>query len=201
MWHAITSYGDSALLLPLITWMAIVLAIPPQRRDALRWIVAAVATGGTVALSKLLFMAWGIGPPGLDYTGISGHTALSVLTWPCLAAILTRGVRKPLAGLAIAVGLLIGLAVGVSRLALEVHSLSEVIMGATLGAAIGAWFIHGLRRSPELPVWHPLLLAAGAVAIWFMFYGRVFPSQHLLKDIALWVSGHANVFTRRLHAQ
>ncbi|UPG92597.1 phosphatase PAP2 family protein [Luteibacter aegosomatissinici] len=198
MWHAITSYGDSALLLPLIAWVAIVLSLPPQRRDALRWIIAAITTGGTVALSKLVFMAWGIGPPGLDYTGISGHTALSVLTWPCLAAILMRSARRPFAVLAIAAAFVLGLAVGVSRLALEVHSVSEVIMGAALGAVIAAWFIHGLLPAPDLPTWHALVLIAGTIIIWLVFYGRVFPSQHLLKDIALWVSGHSNVFTRRL---
>jgi membrane-associated phospholipid phosphatase len=200
MWHAITSFGDSALLLPLIAWMTLVLAIAPHRRDAIRWIVAAVACGGTVAFSKLIFMAWGIGPPGLDYTGISGHTALSVLTWPSLAALLVRKVRGPLAWIAIALGACLGLLVGLSRLALEVHSVSEVIMGALLGAIVATWFIRGLNRTDALPTWHTLALGLGVIALWLVFYGRVFPSQHLLKDIAMWVSGHSHVFTRRPHA-
>lgn len=199
MWHAITSFGDSALLLPLIAWMTLVLALPAQRRDAFRWVFAAIACGGAVALSKLMFMAWGIGPPGLDYTGFSGHTALSVLTWPSLAALLVRRMRGPLAWIAIAAGACLGIAVGISRLALEVHSVSEVIMGATLGAVVAAWFIHGLRRGNDVPTTQAWLLGAGTVVIWLVFYGRVFPSQHLLKDIAMWVSGHSHVFTRRPH--
>lgn len=200
MWHHVTSFGDSALLLPVIAWMAIVLAMSPRRRDALRWVVAAIACGGMVALSKLAFMAWGIGPPGLDYTGFSGHTALALLTWPSLAALLVRRTaNRPLAWLAIAAGVALGGAVGISRLALEVHSLSEVIMGATLGVIVAAWFIHGLRPDDAPPAWHLLLLATGIVILWFVFYGRVFPSQHVLKDIALWVSGHSNVFTRHAH--
>ncbi|MGN6480352.1 phosphatase PAP2 family protein [Luteibacter sp.] len=200
MWHAITSFGDSALLLPLIAWMTLVLAFAPHRRDAIRWVVAAIACGGAVAFSKLIFMAWGIGPPGLDYTGISGHTALSVLTWPSLAALLVRKVRGPLAWIAIAAGACLGLLVGLSRLALEVHSVSEVIMGALLGAIVATWFIHGLNRTDALPTWHALLLGMGVIALWLVFYGRIFPSQHLLKDIAMWVSGHSHVFTRRPHA-
>jgi hypothetical protein len=199
MWHAITSFGDSALLLPLIAWMTLVLALPSQRRDAFRWVFAAVACGGAVALSKLMFMAWGIGPPGLDYTGFSGHTALSVMTWPSLAALLFRRARAPLAWIAIATGTCLGIAVGVSRLALEVHSISEVIMGATLGAIVAGWFIHGLGRGSDVPATQAWLLGVGTAVIWLVFYGRVFPSQHLLKDIAMWVSGHSHVFTRRPH--
>jgi len=196
MWPAITRFGDSALLLPLIAWMTLVLAMAPQRRDALRWAAAAVVCGGTVALSKLLFMAWGIAPPGLDYTGFSGHTALSVLTWPSLAAVLTLGARRYTAWLGITLGALLGIAIGISRLALEVHSVSEVLMGAALGASVAAWFIHGIRRAAPPPPWQRLALATGCIVIWFVFYGRVFPSQHLLKDIAMWVSGHAHVFGR-----
>lgn len=200
MWHAITSFGDSALLLPLIAWIAFVLAGTGQRRDALRWVIAAIACGGTVALSKLAFMAWGIGPPGLDYTGFSGHTALSVLTWPSLAALLVRRLHGPIAWLAILAGAGLGVAIGISRLALEVHSVSEVVMGAALGAAIAAWFIRGLARGKHIPSWHALLLGGGTIVVWLVFYGRVFPSQHLLKDIAIWISGHSHVFTRRPHA-
>jgi membrane-associated phospholipid phosphatase len=200
MWHHVTGFGDSALLLPVIAWMALVLALAPRKRDVVRWVIAAVACGGTVAFSKLLFMAWGIGPPGLDYTGLSGHTALSMLTWPSLAAVLMRRRGRLARWLAVAAGAFLGIAVGISRLALEVHSLSEVIMGAVLGAMVAAWFIRGLARDESGPSWHALLLGAGCVIAWFVFYGRVFPSQHVLKDVAMWVSGHAHVFTRRPHA-
>ncbi|MGA7438636.1 MAG: phosphatase PAP2 family protein [Luteibacter sp.] len=197
MWQAITRFGDSALLLPLIAWIAFVLVVERDRREALRWGLAAIACGGLVAFSKLLFMAWGIGPPGLDYTGLSGHTALSVLTWPSLAALLVRHIRPPISWMAVAAGAALGIAVGVSRLALEVHSISEVIMGATLGAIIATWFIHGLCRSAGAPARKPWLLGGGALLAGVIFYGQVFPSQHLLKDIAIWVSGHSHVFTRR----
>ncbi|WP_052697863.1 phosphatase PAP2 family protein [Luteibacter yeojuensis] len=199
MWHYITCFGDSALLLPLITWTAIVLALAAPRRDAVRWLVAAVACGGTVAFSKLVFMAWGIGPPGLDYTGISGHTALSLFAWPSLAAILFRDARWPGAWLPVALGFVLGLAVGVSRLALEVHSVSEVLMGAVLGTAVATWFIRGLGPSHDGRAWRTWSLAGGVVLLGVAFYGRVFPSQHLLQDIAMWLSGHTRVFTRRLH--
>lgn len=127
MWRAITSLGDSALLLPLIAWVAICLLLPPaSRRDGRRWVLAAVICGGIVMVSKLLFMAWGIGPPGLNYTGFSGHTALAIFVWPSLAGIFARNASPRQRMAAIAAGVLIGIAVAASRLALKVHSPSEV---------------------------------------------------------------------------
>jgi membrane-associated phospholipid phosphatase len=205
IWHAITSLGDSALLLPLIIWIALWLAWPPPRwRDAIRWLVAVALCGGGVALSKLLFMAWGIGPPGLDYTGFSGHTALSLLVWPSLGCLLATGRPVRRQHVVAVAGGIVGACVGMSRLALKVHSASEVWMGAALGMVVAAWFLHGLVRSREesrkVPMRRIALLGGVALAIGLLCYGRVFPSQYMLKELALWMSGHSSVFTRHAAA-
>jgi hypothetical protein len=205
IWHAITSLGDSALLLPLIAWITLWLAwSPPRRRDAARWLGAVALCGGGVALSKLLFMAWGIGPPGLDYTGFSGHTALSLLVWPSLGYLLANGRPARHQLVAAVSGGMMGACVGMSRLALKVHSASEVWMGAVLGIAVAVWFLHRLI----LPLGEPrvisrrrtALLGGVVLAIGLLCYGRVFPSQYALKELALWMSGHSSVFTRRPNA-
>ncbi|WP_036113422.1 MULTISPECIES: phosphatase PAP2 family protein [Luteibacter] len=203
LWQAITSFGDSALLLPLIAWTGICLLVPaPQWRDVRRWGFAVATAGGIVCLSKLLFMAWGIGPPGLNYTGFSGHTTLAILVWPSLGALLARDGNVRIRRTAIAAGCLIGAGVAVSRLVLKVHSPSEVWLGALLGTAVMAWFVRGveptLHESRSDARRRILILALGAVAIFVLCYGRVFPSQHVLKDVALWLSGHSDVFTRRI---
>ncbi|UPG87763.1 phosphatase PAP2 family protein [Luteibacter aegosomatis] len=193
-WRLVTALGDSALLLPLIAWLAVCLAwIDRRPRDALRWLAAAIACGGVVALSKLLFMGWGIGPPGLDYTGFSGHTALSLLVWTSMGALLVRGRWR---GAAIVAGLLVGIGVAISRLALEVHSVSEVLLGALAGSLSAAWFIGGTPASPDVSPSRPWTMAVGVMAIGLLCYGRVFPSQHLLQDVAKALSGHGHVFVR-----
>jgi membrane-associated phospholipid phosphatase len=203
MWTAITSLGDSAILLPLIAWIAVCLLLPPPYwRDGRRWLIAVALCGGSVVLSKLLFMAWGIGPPGLNYTGFSGHTALALLVWPSLAGVLARDARSPVRTTAVALGVLIGVGVGISRCVLKVHSQSEVWLGGILGAAVVAWFLAGLARSGKVPqnrnIWRLAMLVVGAIAIGWGCYGRVFPSQHLLQDIVPWLSGHPTIFTRRV---
>ncbi|NID14564.1 phosphatase PAP2 family protein [Luteibacter yeojuensis] len=201
IWMAITALGDSAVLLPMMGWMAICLMLPPPcKRDAWGWLLAIAVCGGCVMLSKLLFMAWGIRPPWLDYTGFSGHTALAILVWPTLAALLTR--EGPIAWrrAAIALASTVGLAVGVSRLALGFHSLSEVWLGGALGALVVSWFLRVLSSPSAVPGeaarWRRIALGGGALAILLLCYGRVFPSQHLLQDMAVWLSGHPGVFTR-----
>ncbi len=201
IWMAITALGDSAVLLPMMGWMTICLGLPPScRRDSWRWVVAAAACGGCVALSKVLFMAWGLRPPGLDFTGFSGHTALAILVWPALAALLSRGWGHAAHRVAIVLGLAAGLAVGISRLVLRFHSPSEVWLGAALGAAVAFWFLRGLsspRTTPDVSEgpWKAVL-GCGALTILALCYGRVFPSQHLLQDIAIWLSDHPAPFTR-----
>jgi hypothetical protein len=56
-----------------------------QRKDskqaAWRWALLFGITGAIVCASKLAFMGWGMGIRELDFTGFSGHTALSTF-WP-----------------------------------------------------------------------------------------------------------------------
>jgi membrane-associated phospholipid phosphatase len=200
-WQAITSFGDSAVLLPLMFWMAVWLAWPPAAwGDILRWVAAVALCGGGVALSKLLFMAWGVGPGGLDYTGFSGHTALSILVWPTLAWLMARHGTLPARICAVGVGALLGAGVAASRLALKVHSPSEVMLGAALGIVVLAWVLAGLARASKAPGYTArgvALLGGGALLICVACYGRVFPSQDILRHLALWLSGHSHVMTRQ----
>lgn len=73
------------------------------------------------------------------------------------------------------------------------------------GPLITAWFLHGMLHKARhndvaLPSDAPSrqwLLGAGVIAIGLPCYGRVFPSQHVLQDLAMWLSGPSEVFGRR----
>lgn len=199
IWHDLTSAGDSALLLPLIGWAFVWLAIPrPSRTQGWRWLFAVVACGGVVSVSKLLFMAWGVGLPGLDYTGFSGHSALSALVWPSIAALLARRGKAAVQKMAVAAGVLLALGIAISRVFLKAHSISEVVLGCALGLAVAGWFLRGRAGTPMPSARAVTLLAGGAVLLTLAFYGRVFPSQHVLKEVALAISGRGEVFRRPL---
>ncbi len=99
--------------------------------------------------SKIAFIGWGIGSAWLDFTGISGHTMFAAAVYPLLLGTLTS--RLPPWGqkAAVAAGYALALLVGVSRLEVGAHSVSEVVVGLLLGGAASALAIAsaGLPRA------------------------------------------------------
>ena len=196
-WQTLTSAGDSAVLLPLIAWITLWLMIPVSTRlDGWRWIVAVCVCGGGVTLSKLLFMGWNIGIPGLDYTGLSGHSAMSMLVWPTTAALLSRRTDVRWHALAIGAGVLFALGIAVSRIVLKDHSVPEVILGSGYGLIVCVGFLWGRPATQQVSARAIALFAGMGVLIALASYGRVFPSQHILKQVAMELSGHDKVFSR-----
>ena len=187
------------MLLPLIVWITLWLIVPREsRRDGWRWVVAVGVCGGGVALSKLLFMAWDIGLPGLDYTGFSGHSAMSMLVWPTTAALLTRRANVSWRSVAIGLGILLAVSIAISRIWLKAHSVSEVILGSAFGLLVCTWFQRGQPVAQQVSVRAVALLAGMSLLVVVVCYGRVFPSQHILKQVALAISGHDMVFSRQM---
>ncbi|MBJ7517131.1 MAG: phosphatase PAP2 family protein [Stenotrophomonas sp.] len=152
--------GDSRLLLPA----ALVLIVMGWHRGSrwhLRWAVTLCAIGAMVLVSKLAFLGWGIGSARLDFTGISGHAAVSASVWPVLLAMCMprRGARW-----ASVAGLLLAAAIAYSRLPLNAHSCSEVASGGLLGALGSAWTLRRLdATAPASPGWLAAALIAAAI--------------------------------------
>ena len=82
-WQVVTFFGDSTVLLPSAAVLFIVLFLRKDSKQvAWHWALLFGITGAIVCASKLAFMGWGIGIRELDFTGFSGHTALSTAFWP-----------------------------------------------------------------------------------------------------------------------
>ncbi|WP_113406408.1 phosphatase PAP2 family protein, partial [Escherichia coli] len=94
-----------------------------------------------VCISKLAFMGWGIGIREIDFTGFSGHTALSTAFWPILIWLLTSRASSSLRGGAVLLGFVLAGIVGYSRLMIHAHSVSEVVSGFILGACGSLTFL------------------------------------------------------------
>ena len=95
-------------------------------------------------------MGWGLGIRELDYTGFSGHSALSAAFWPIFLWLLSARISVGLRKVAVITGYVLAAVVGYSRLVIHAHSDSEVIAGLLLGAAGSALFGVAKRTSdPE----------------------------------------------------
>lgn len=193
-WWVITHMGASSLLLPafvLVVWGLWMSEARPVARDYLLRMGAAVAI---TIISKCLFFGWGIGIAALDFTGISGHTVLATSILP----LLLRGVPWPAMqarGLGAAAGWALAIAVGISRVVVDAHSISEVVAGWAVGAAVSGPTLRALGATP-LHHWSSRLAPLVLFLAFHSSSATFLPTHDIEVRLALWVSGQGKPFAR-----
>jgi len=194
-WELITFFGESAFLLPCAVFLYVWLRWRGATESARHWLLAFSVTALAVLVSKLAFMGWGIGSESFDFTGFSGHSMMAASILPVLAYLAVPSGHRGLSLLAAAAGMLLALAVGVSRLALHAHSVSEVVSALALGFCVSVPFI--MRRAmPRGPM--AMLLASAALAMTMALpVGGVAGATHeWVQDLATFLSGRDRPYQR-----
>ena len=160
IWHTLSWLGDSLMLLPLAS-VLISIGLWHRQPWASPWCYGLVVTGLTTLTSKIAFLGWGLGIARLDFTGFSGHAAMSAAVWPvaCYVAMPSRRSRAWSA----VVGLLLAAFIAYSRLPLNAHSWSEIVGGWMIGALTSISTVIAISRSSfRISAWVlPWALAAG----------------------------------------
>jgi membrane-associated phospholipid phosphatase len=204
-WLLFSRLGEAQLLLPaaaVLLWLlvrerkaATGAAGASQRGLALQWLLRLATAAVLTTASKLAFIGWGLGSAALDFTGVSGHTAFATATYPLLMAAAVPA-TWPLARQAAAlVGLGLGLAVGLSRLMVDAHTVSEVVAGVLVGGWAG---VLALRLGTLRP--HFSAALAPLIGLWFVggsAYAPPSQSHALVTRLALTLSGHSKPYTRQ----
>ena len=194
-WQLVTFFGESAFLLPCAVFLYAWLRWHGATSIARHWLIAFSLTALVVLGSKLAFMGWGIGSAALDFTGFSGHAMMAASILPVLACLAVPSRYRALSLLAALFGVLLALAVGVSRLALHAHSMSEVVSGLALGFCVSLPFImrHNVPRGPVA-----MLLVSGALASMLALPvgGAAGTTHDLVQDIATFLSGRDRPYER-----
>lgn len=196
IWPILTRLGEVQILLPVAAITSIALFLRVQTRGLARaW---ALLIGGATAITtatKLAFIGWGLGWAAINFTGVSGHTMFATAIFPILALTLDRAGTPRSQRIAFGLGLAIAAVVGVSRIEVGAHSLSEVIAGWLLGGAVSAMTLAISKRKDVFV--HPLL------SMLFIAWIAATPSQlqasnthSLVTRLALAVSGHEKPFQR-----
>jgi membrane-associated phospholipid phosphatase len=168
----LTDFADLAVVLPLALAVAVALLLAGWPRGAAMWALVVPATLLSVLLAKLLVAACAGWLPLHGLRSPSGHTASAAIVYGGLLALLlpepSRGAGRPFAALVLAA--VFAILFGGTRVALHVHSRSDVLAGAAIGIA-GALALARLAgpRPPGLRVAIPL---AAALAVVVLFHGR-----------------------------
>ncbi|CAM4060687.1 phosphatase PAP2 family protein [Serratia silvae] len=196
-WHFLTFFGDSMLLLPCAAIVFIILLLSPtSRKPTWQWILLFGGVGAVVCVSKLAFMGWGIGSRHWDFTGFSGHSALSASIWPVLLWLLCGRFSSPVRRTAVIVGYLLAAVVGDSRLVIHAHSTSEVITGLALGFIVSSTFLM-LQRGTQPPrLSYRKIAVTLALPIVLINSGTAAPTQGLLERIAVTIAPVEKPFVR-----
>lgn len=199
-WRIITHLGSASLLLPTLAITAIGLGVSGQARAVRVWLSTLAPAVLLTLLTKIVFFGWGVGSANLDFTGISGHTLLATAVLPILFGWLLSSEKwalgriAPMAGFVL--GLLLSVAVGISRIVLGAHSMSEVAVAWGLGLAVCVLTFKAMARHEQRP-WFALLapaillLASGTTASNFI------PTHNWEVRLALMISGRDSAFTRQ----
>ena len=178
--YALLSWlGDSRFLMPL----ALACGIAWWRHRpmmAAHWAALAILVVASVAVSKLAYLLLGMAVERLHFYGISGHAAMSALVYPAFGAALSGRAGQRLAGFVLGAGL--ALAIAVSRVALDLHSVSEVACGLLLGLAASIAFAVRWRARMTLAGTALPVLGISLITAWLLMRG---PSvEQLLQRLA-----------------
>ncbi|CAN0627510.1 acidPPc domain-containing protein [Burkholderia multivorans] len=195
LWISITALGGAGLTLPLAVTIAIWLVLGYSWRRAAAWLAVLGAAIGVVALTKIAFLGWGIGIRSWNFTGFSGHAMLSTSVYPVAMFLMLIRTRTPIRLAGIVLGLAAGVAVGVSRVALDAHSPSESITGCIVGALAALVFIYESWHA-EPHRWSVAAVVASLALVTVALHGITVPSHRWVTQVALQLSGHERPFVR-----
>ncbi|CAJ8603020.1 phosphoesterase [Burkholderia pseudomallei] len=195
LWISITALGGAGLTLPLAVTIAVWLALGYSLRRAAAWLTVLGTAIGAVALTKIAFLGWGIGVRAWDFTGFSGHAMLSTSVYPVAMFLALARARPAVRVAGVVVGLAAGVAVGLSRVALDAHSPSEAVTGCVIGALAALSFIAGSWRAMPHR-WSAPAVATSLVAVTIALHGITVPSHRWVTAVALQLSGHERPYVR-----
>ena len=186
-WMKITNLGDVAVMAPVAALITAWLIINHPFKNAVLWCLLIAAGMGLVIASKIAFVGWGIGIASLGFTGFSGHTMLATAIIPVLFYLILQKASPAVRLSGIFIGILCGIMIGISRLVLQAHSVSEAVSGCALGAAVSLSFIWLLEPSKK-PVPHRILIALSLMVLLAAPYIKPTPTQEWISDLVIYFS-------------
>lgn len=159
-WLSFTRLADTNLTVPAAAVLAAWLLCARAWRSCICWCLLFGFGLFIVAATKIAYAGWGIGIASIDFKGFSGHAMRAASIMPALMYLLLQRWTQKSQAIGLWFGIGFAIAIGISRLVLGVHSVSEVITGLLLGLLISLSFIRYCSRQPLIVFRHGFLVTA-----------------------------------------
>lgn len=143
--------GDLRLTAALAGGVTVWLLSARCYRQACRWCVGYGAVVGTVAVSKIIYLAWGLQFHSLHFKAASGHAAGTAAVFPIVLYLLTMLLGRSNANFALAGGWIISATIAIALVAHREHTASEAFAGWCLGSMASATTWLNLRHTMISP--------------------------------------------------
>jgi membrane-associated phospholipid phosphatase len=188
MLRTLTDFGDLALLLPLAVIVTVWLVAIHQLRALVWWLAALALCMGVTAILKIYFF---VCPPLADLHSPSGHTSFGTLVYGALTLAVATAVSDWKRVAVLLAGAAFIMAIGISRIAIQVHSIPEVLVGWLIGmAALAVFAARFWPDRPAAPRVQGLVIAS--VAFMVMLHGKALQAEGILHAVGLYLS-HAGM--------
>jgi hypothetical protein len=181
----LSNLGDAGLLVPLALACALWLRAI-DRQLALRWLLSLSIGMALVGASKILYAGCGVEISSVQFRVISGHTMLAAAVWTVAFALLAGCANARWHRAGATLGLLLGAAIGLSRIAEDAHTPIEVLAGWLLGGGVAMLFLNRFTREPRrMP--QAILAGLGLLAVSSIAYGHHAPFQRMIVHYSPWL--------------
>lgn len=145
----LTDFADAGVIVPVCAAVAATLFVFRQNRVALSWIAVSVCVWTVMLILKISGhacddMNCAVSTDRLNLVSPSGHVAAAAAAYGGLAGLVLGSTGQPVRRSCIA-AILIALIVGVTRVLLDAHSVSEVIVGGIVGVTGAVLFTRHAR--------------------------------------------------------
>ena len=180
----ISDFADLGLMLPLIGLVALVLLVLGRWCDAFAWCLAVVGTLGVMGILKILVFVMANPQSGDGLRNPSGHTASGTIVYAGLLALLGGRFASRMF-IALLAGLAFWLIFGFSRIALQVHTMADVLVGGAvgLGGVVALVRLAGPHRIDTRIADMPIVAAVALTTV-LTFHGQRLFAEGKLQAIA-----------------
>ena len=148
--HTLTDLGDPTLVLPASLALFIYLWAVGARRLAIAWVASLSLCIALVTLSKIGFHACRNWDEALNIHSPSGHAAFAATFYGCGTQLLASGQPRRLRTTLALLALALVVAIAISRVMLEFHNATEIVVGLMIGALCVGLFAGLSHSAAEL---------------------------------------------------